>query len=126
MKGFFMPTSSITKDFTIKSEKTYNKLIQILTNKPRKRKSSSAKYKEGKLLLEQYCVKNSEKYETSLQNTPFFAEDIPSVKIDYKGLIAYAKKKGVNVCDLSDEEKQPFVEIPLSELQKRQNFLSSD
>ena len=32
-----------------------------------------------------------------------------TVAIDYKGLIAYARTKGVEPCDLSDEEKSRFI-----------------
>ena len=40
---------------------------------------------------------------------PYFKEDIPSVRIDYKGLTALAREKGVRACDLSDEEKNRFI-----------------
>ena len=59
---------------------------------------------------------NYDRYLESLKNTPIYTGNIPSVKIDYRGLIAYAREKGVSVHELSDEEKQPFVAIPLSEL----------
>ena len=41
---------------------------------------------------------------------------IPCVKIDYRGLIALAHSKGVTVPELTDEEKQPYVAVPMSEL----------
>lgn len=40
---------------------------------------------------------------------PYSASEIPAVRIDYRGLIAYAKRQGKRVCDLSDEEKNPFI-----------------
>ena len=40
---------------------------------------------------------------------PYFKKDIPNVNIDYRGLVAFAKKKGVLVCNLSDEEKNLFI-----------------
>ena len=53
-------------------------------------------------------MKKYEKYLTSLKNTPEPVATTNLVPIDYKGLIAYAKQKGVRPCDLSDEEKQSF------------------
>lgn len=50
------------------------------------------------------------KYEEILAITP---EPIDlsevSQKVDLRGIIAYAKTKGVSVIDLSEEEKQKFV-----------------
>ena len=40
---------------------------------------------------------------------PYFKADIPNIRIDYKGLTAFARKKGKRVCDLSDEEKNLFI-----------------
>lgn len=40
---------------------------------------------------------------------PYLKEDIPNVNIDYRGLVAFAKDKGVPVCNLSDEEKNLFI-----------------
>ena len=40
---------------------------------------------------------------------PYFKADIPNIRIDYKGLTAFARKKGKRVCDLSDEEKNRFI-----------------
>lgn len=40
---------------------------------------------------------------------PIMPSEIPDVRIDYKGLLAYAKKKGVKVIELTDEEKNMFV-----------------
>ncbi len=58
---------------------------------------------------------NYEKYIESLQHTPE-PPRIPCVKIDYRGLIALAHSKGVTVPELTDEEKQPYVAVPMSEL----------
>lgn len=53
--GTIMATSSITKKFVIKDDKTYDKLIKILAETPpRKKNVSSKKYEEGKKLLAQY------------------------------------------------------------------------
>ena len=51
------------------------------------------------------------RYKTSLANTPgpVAFEDIPNIKIDMKGLLAYAKEKGVEPAYLSDEEKERFI-----------------
>ena len=40
---------------------------------------------------------------------PYFKADIPNISIDYKGLTAFARNKGCNVCDLTDEEKKRFI-----------------
>ena len=40
---------------------------------------------------------------------PYFKEDIPNVRIDYRGLTALAREKGVHVCNLTDEEKNLFI-----------------
>ena len=51
------------------------------------------------------------KYEASLANTPgpVAFEDIPDIEIDIKGLLAYAKEKGVEPGYLSEEEKEHFI-----------------
>ena len=50
-----MPTSSITKEFILKDNKTADRLISILSEKkPRRKKPTSNKYEEGKILLEQH------------------------------------------------------------------------
>lgn len=40
---------------------------------------------------------------------PYFKADIPRIRIDYKGLTAFARKKGKRACDLSDAEKNLFI-----------------
>ena len=40
---------------------------------------------------------------------PYSKADIPNIRIDYKGLTAFARAKGKRVCDLSDEEKNRFI-----------------
>ena len=51
------------------------------------------------------------RYKDSLMATPgpVPTESIPKVRIDYKGLIAYARKKGVCPTELSFEETLPFM-----------------
>ena len=48
-------------------------------------------------------------YQTATMAGPYRKADIPSFQIDYRGLTAYARKKGVHVCDLSDSEKDTFI-----------------
>lgn len=52
-----------------------------------------------------------QKYKESLKNTPgpIRLQDLPPMVIDYRGLLAYAKEKGVQPGMLSDEEKNSFV-----------------
>ena len=54
---------------------------------------------------------NYEKYAKILKNTPepILEDQIPKIKIDYKGLISYAHSRGVSVHDLSDDEKNKFI-----------------
>ena len=40
---------------------------------------------------------------------PYSVSEVPAVRIDYRGLAAYAKRQGKHVCDLSDEEKNLFI-----------------
>lgn len=50
---------------------------------------------------------------------PIMPSQIPDVRIDYRGLINYAKKVGKTVADLSDEEKDAYISgSTMSELRK--------
>ena len=51
------------------------------------------------------------KYKKSLANTPgpVKLQDLPPLIIDYRGLLAYARKKGVQPGMLSEKEKMSFV-----------------
>ena len=54
-KGVFMPTSSITKKFIIKDDKTCDRLIAALAEtKPQQIKKSSNSYEKGKEKLAYY------------------------------------------------------------------------
>jgi hypothetical protein len=50
-------------------------------------------------------------YRESLANTPgpILLKDIPQMVIDYRGLVKYAREKGVQPIMLSENEKQRFV-----------------
>lgn len=50
-------------------------------------------------------------YKISLNTSgrPIMPSELPNVRIDYKGLLNYAKQKGVRVIDLSEAEKNRFV-----------------
>ena len=52
-----------------------------------------------------------QKYKISLEQTPgpVRLKDVPQITIDYRGLLAYAKQKGLEPADLSDAEKEQFV-----------------
>lgn len=40
---------------------------------------------------------------------PIMPSELPKIRIDYAGLLAYAKSKGVRVIELSEEERNSFV-----------------
>lgn len=40
---------------------------------------------------------------------PIMPSELPQVRIDYKGLLSFAKQKGVRVIDLTEAEKNRFV-----------------
>lgn len=50
-------------------------------------------------------------YKISLRNSmnPIMPSELPDVRIDYKGLLEFAKQKGVRVIELTEEEKNRFV-----------------
>lgn len=52
-----------------------------------------------------------QKYKESLKNTPgpVRLQDLPPMVIDHRGLLEYAKKKGVQPGMLSEKEKMSFV-----------------
>ena len=52
-----------------------------------------------------------QRYKESLKNTPgpVRLQDLPPMVIDYRGLLAYAKEKGVQPGLLSEQEKMAFV-----------------
>ena len=56
-----------------------------------------------------------ERYRKSLRETPgpVMAKDIPDVRIDLRGLSAYARGRGVQPAALSDEEKARFISAPI-------------
>jgi len=50
------------------------------------------------------------KYEEYLKSVDAMQEpEVPKAKLDMRGALAYARSKGLRVCDLSDEEKSRFV-----------------
>lgn len=55
---------------------------------------------------------NFEKYYEQLENMqePIMASELPKVKLNLRGVREYARKKGVTVASLSDEEKYLFME----------------
>ena len=55
-----------------------------------------------------------QEYRESLQKTPspVKLEDLPPMVIDYRGLVEYAKKKGVHPGMLSESEKASFISRP--------------
>lgn len=51
------------------------------------------------------------KYKESLANMsdPVLLSQCPKVRLDLKGLMQYAKEKGVKVIDLTEKEKATFI-----------------
>ncbi len=51
------------------------------------------------------------KYKDSLSTMqgPILLSQCPDIKLDLRGLMKYAKEKGVKVIDLSEDEKASFV-----------------
>lgn len=58
------------------------------------------------------ALKNDYKYMKHLENItqPIEADKLPKIKIDLKGLMTYAASQGKDVVDLTEEEKNMFVE----------------
>ena len=52
------------------------------------------------------------KYKESLEKTPepILLSQCPKVKMDLKGLMEYAKKQGKKVIELTDVEKNRFIQ----------------
>ena len=61
-------------------------------------------------------------YDQSVLNGPYRKADIPDIKIDYRGLTAFAHQKGVRVCDLTDDEKNLFIENADMQIIKNRAF----
>lgn len=55
-----------------------------------------------------------ERYRASLAETPgpISLNDCPQVKMDLRGIMAYAREKGVRPADLSHDEKVRFLDVP--------------
>ena len=51
-----------------------------------------------------------QRYKESLSETPgpILMKDMPSISIDYRGLLAYSKDKGIEPAALSKREKDSF------------------
>ena len=58
------------------------------------------------------ALKNDYKYKKHLKNItqPIKADKLPKVKINLKGLMAYAASQGKDVVNLTEEEKNMFIE----------------
>ncbi|MCR5103558.1 MAG: hypothetical protein K6B68_03775 [Eubacterium sp.] len=96
-------------------------LAQAIWNELMTPKSSMDKIREAKAReLERRAIKARERYEKSLQTTPYFdSAKLRGVQIDYQGLIAYARNKGITVPELTDEEKNKFIiNSTMSEIKK--------
>ncbi len=54
---------------------------------------------------------NYEKYNEQMKSMPepIMMSEIPKVKLNLRGIREYARKKGVSIASLSDEEKQLFI-----------------
>lgn len=54
---------------------------------------------------------NYEKYNEQLKSMPepIMMSELPKVKLDLKGIREYARKKGISIASLTDEEKQLFI-----------------
>lgn len=54
---------------------------------------------------------NYEKYNEQIKSMPepVMMSELPRVKLNLKGIREYARKKGVSIASLTDEEKQLFI-----------------
>ena len=54
---------------------------------------------------------NYEKYNEQMKSMPepIMMSELPKVKLNLRGIREYARKKGVSIASLSDEEKQLFI-----------------
>ena len=54
---------------------------------------------------------NFEKYNEQIKSMPepIMMSELPKVKLNLKGIREYARKKGVSIASLTDEEKQIFI-----------------
>ena len=54
---------------------------------------------------------NTEKYNEQMKSIPepIMMSELPKVKLNLKGVREYARKKGVLIAGLTDEEKQIFI-----------------
>lgn len=52
------------------------------------------------------------RYKESLARTPepILLSQCPQIKLDLRGLMQYAQKKGVKVIDLTEDEKATFIQ----------------
>lgn len=53
---------------------------------------------------------------------PYKISDIPKFNIDYRGLVKYARSKGKKVIELSDKEKNMFIQNASMEDVKRNSI----
>ncbi len=60
-----------------------------------------------------YVVMNYSKYYKSMKTMedPVMPSQLPKVKMDSNGLVAYARKNGKSVVELSEAEKRQFIEM---------------
>lgn len=60
-----------------------------------------------------YSTYSIRKYRESLLETPEPVpfDQLPNIKMDLAGLSRYARNKGVSVAELSEEEKNRFIDI---------------
>lgn len=49
------------------------------------------------------------KLSVNTSTEPIMPSELPKVTIDYKGLLSYAKQKGVRVIELTEAEKERFI-----------------